>query len=140
MVGIIITGHGKFAEGIVSALEVIVGSQPQISTVNFLETDGTDELKVKLEESVKKVQTGDGVMIFSDLVGGSPFKISAMLSVEDSSIKVMGGTSIQSIMEILFMRDESIDDISKRALLAAQKSAQLFEVNKKQKEISEEGI
>ncbi|MCT4661933.1 MAG: PTS galactosamine/N-acetylgalactosamine transporter subunit IIA [Tissierellales bacterium] len=140
MVGIIITGHGKFAEGIVSALEVIVGSQPQISTVNFLETDGTDELKAKLEESVKKVQTGDGVMIFSDLVGGSPFKTSAMLSVEDSSIKVMGGTSIQSIMEILFMRDENIDDISKRALLAAQKSAQLFEVNKKQKEISEEGI
>jgi len=140
MVGILITGHGIFAEGIGSSLEVIIGEQAQLAKVNFLKEDSTETLKEKIIKGIEEVDTGDGVMIFADLVGGSPFKVAAMLSLEKGNIEVLGGTNIQSIMEIAFMREIPLKELAKKADQAAQNAAQLFELKVKEEMEEEEGI
>jgi len=140
MVGILITGHGIFAEGIGSSLEVIIGEQAQLAKVNFLKEDSTETLKEKIIKGIEEVDTGDGVMIFADLVGGSPFKVASMLSLEKGNIEVLGGTNIQSIMEIAFMREIPLKELAKKADQAAQNAAQLFELKVKEEMEEEEGI
>lgn len=141
MVGILITGHGNFAEGIESALEVIIGAQPQLAKVNFLKEDSTDTLKENMTKAIESVDTGDGIMIFSDLVGGSPFKTASLLAIEKGNIEVLGGTNIQSIMEIAFMRELPLKQVSQKAIESAKAASQLFELKVRETDKEdEEGI
>ena len=77
MIGIIVTGHGNFATGISSSVQLIAGLPENYEMVDFNEGDSVDDLESKLEEAISNLKTCSGILIFSDLVGGSPFKSSA---------------------------------------------------------------
>lgn len=98
---IIITGHGNFGSGLKSSLDLIVGNFDFIKTVDFTQEKSSEILKEEIQEFVK--DASDKVYIFTDLVGGTPFKVSSELTLEHSNIEVLCGTNLPMLVESAMM-------------------------------------
>ena len=110
MIGILLTGHGRFSEGLVSSLDMIAGKQKALEYVNFLESESTEDLEGKMRVLIQSLLSEtDGILISCDLLGGTPFKVAATLSVELGKISVVGGVNLPSVLQALFSR-ETISD------------------------------
>lgn len=119
MISILLTGHGRFSEGMVSGLEMIAGKQNALSNINFLESESTDILESKMRQTISDLMTeSDEVLIGCDLLGGSPFKVAASLSVELGKISVVSGVNLPSVLEALFTREHctSSDELAQKMI------------------------
>ena len=92
MVGILVTGHGKYATGVETAIELIAGPQQDFVAVNF-DREIVD-LEKELTEGYDRLQNCDGIIVFSDLPGGSPFKTAVMVAQQYENIEVLAGTNL----------------------------------------------
>ena len=101
MVGILITGHGHFATGIGSSLQLITGIAENIAMVDFEEDHSTDTLKANLNAAIDSLSHCDGILVLSDLAGGSPFHNISICKVErsDQKIEVLAGTNLPMVIE-----------------------------------------
>ena len=98
MTAIIITGHGQFASGIHSALNLISGTSQDVHAVNFEEGDSPDALGEKLAK-ILKIYENDSVVIFTDIIGGAPFRQAALLASSRENIDVVYGTTLHMLVE-----------------------------------------
>lgn len=98
---IIITGHGNFGSGFKSSLDLIAGKYDFIKTVDFIENKSSDDLKEEINNMIK--DTDNKVYIFTDLPGGTPFKVSSELALEHSNIEVFCGTNLPMLVESTMM-------------------------------------
>lgn len=114
MTGFVITGHNNFAKGILGAAELIVGKQKNIIAVDFLPEDNIDILDKKIHLALEELSNSKDIVIFADLVGGSPFNRSMIASANNkqSNIHVIGGVNLSMIIEALSLRD-TYDDVKK---------------------------
>lgn len=137
MTGIIITGHGKFADGIKSVIKVVVGKEDGIEYINFTEDKSTDGLKKDLQEAVQKLECDD-YLFFTDLAGGSPFKKAVEISLEGIDAEVIAGTNIPMLMEILFKIDLlELEELKNKAIEIGKKQIVNFEMKAKNKAASD---
>jgi PTS system N-acetylgalactosamine-specific IIA component len=111
MIGFIITGHNNIASGILGAAEMIMGVQDNIEVVNFEINDDVDILSKKIKQSVSKFDTDSGIIIFTDLAGGSPFNRSMLMIAENANcnIHVISGTNLPILIEALNIRNYITD-------------------------------
>lgn len=99
MVGIIVTGHGSFATGITSGLRLLAGEPQDYADVDFVPEDSIESLTGKLEEAVKQLAGCEGIIIYADLTGGSPFNVSVRMKMERSeNIEVIGGANLPVVL------------------------------------------
>lgn len=104
MIGIIVTGHGHFAKGMGSALSLIAGDQSNYKEVTFEDGKTPEILAEELQAAITELNTDQGVLIFSDLKGGTPYKESVVLSMSNENVHVFGGTNIAMLLEASLMR------------------------------------
>jgi len=104
MIGIIVTGHGNFATGITSAVNLIAGKQQDYESVDFASLDNTDMLSQHLKEALDKLSHCEGIIVFADLLGGSPFKMAVELAYGKPDIAVLAGTNLGEVIEISMLR------------------------------------
>lgn len=97
MPNIIITGHGNFATGMKSALELIAGEQKEVIALDFLGEDDGSELLKELQQYTKDTST----LIFTDLNGGTPFRTAFKLAYENDKIGVVTGTNLGMLLEVI---------------------------------------
>jgi PTS system N-acetylgalactosamine-specific IIA component len=105
MPGIIITGHGGFASGLLQAVEQVVGVQPACVAVNFLENMSTEQLRDVLQSALATVGQPDGVVFLTDMLGGSPFRCACELADEHGNIEVLTGVNMQLAAEMMLERE-----------------------------------
>jgi len=96
MLALLITGHGHFATGMYSSLELIAGAQTNVAYVDFESEHSVEVLKENLTKAFDSLKEYDGVLVLSDLPGGSPFKTAVELKFErpDQVIEVISGTNL----------------------------------------------
>lgn len=94
----IITGHGSYASGIKSTVDLIAGSNHNIAYVDFLMEDTSDDLKNKLKLEIE-TQAEVGTVFVCDLIGGTPFKMAAELALETNHLEVIAGCNIGAVVE-----------------------------------------
>lgn len=101
MIGLIITGHGQFASGMGSALDLIQGKAENLALVDFAQQDSTECLTEKLTQALEQMRAFDGVLILADLVGGSPFKmaVECKYARPDQKIEVLGGSNFPMVIQ-----------------------------------------
>lgn len=116
MLGIILTGHGHFATGLLSSINLIAGKQEKVAAIDFEEGMSSDTLLKKLREAVQKLDVSEGVVVFTDIPGGTPFNQSVLLSQETSSIRVLAGTNLPALMDGLFSRETDVDEFVEKVL------------------------
>ena len=106
MLGIIISGHGGFATGMEKAMLQIIGTQEQTVAIDFPEESTSQKLTQQFEDALKEVDTGDGVVFLTDLLGGTPFRTASTLSLARDDMEVLTGCNLQLILEMMMERDE----------------------------------
>lgn len=104
---IIITGHGKFGSGLKTSLDLIVGNFDFVKSVDFTEDKSPESLKEEIKTFVK--DTDNKVYLFTDLVGGTPFKVSSELTLEHSNVEVFCGTNLPMLVEAAMMMSLGCD-------------------------------
>jgi len=100
---IVLVGHGHFATGIYSSLQLIAGDQENVEAIDFVEGMSADELKQKI---LLAISNEEKVLILSDLLGGTPFKVSSTIMVENptKTMNVLSGLNLAMLMEAVFAR------------------------------------
>ncbi|MHD0317645.1 MULTISPECIES: PTS sugar transporter subunit IIA [Fusobacterium] len=108
MKGIIVTGHGNFASGIESTMKLIMGEQEKTVFIDFKEGMTNIELSENIEKIVKEIGE-KGVLIFTDILGGTPFNEAAMISTKYDNIHVFAGLNMAMLFEAIDCREDEID-------------------------------
>ncbi len=130
MLGLVFTGHGMFPEGVKSSTEMISGNIEQCEVVSLEPEDDPTGFGEKLKNAVKNVDTGDGVLILTDIRGGTPFNQSLILSRE-MNVQIVVGTNIPTALTAKLARNENttLDEIADIILSEAQDSIDIVKFN-----------
>lgn len=130
MIGVIVSGHGNFATGITSALNLILGNQDNYKTVDFPESDTATELENNIKNAIQSLNHCEQIIIFCDLLSGSPFNISIMEAMKNENIKVIYGTNLGMLIESMMKRNIGVefDNIVNEAIEVGQTQIGLFTV------------
>lgn len=102
MIGMVLTGHAHFADGLASAMALILGDTQGLEVVPFLEGDSDEALGKILEEAAKAY---DGnVVFFTDIAGGSPCKQAALVTARHGGV-VVTGTNLPLLLKAALDRE-----------------------------------
>ena len=99
MIGLVITGHGLFAAGMQSSAKMIAGENELTKYVCFEEGMNTEQLSEKLIAAYNELGDCDGIIVLSDLPGGSPFRtaVESAMTLPEKQIIVLSGTNLPMI-------------------------------------------
>ena len=115
LIGITLLSHGKMAEGMKDATQLIIGEQEQFNVLGLYEGNDIEVFKEDVYKAVKDNNTGDGVLIFVDLAGASPYNAASMniykFRKENIEVRIVTGVNLSMILETLTQRDLT-DDLS----------------------------
>jgi PTS system N-acetylgalactosamine-specific IIA component len=130
MAGMIVTGHGSFASGITSGLKLLAGELKNYRAVDFTEDDSSETLAKRLKEAVNQLKECEGIVIFADLTGGSPFNESIKMKMENlEKLEVIGGANLPAVLDCYMtrmMQDET-ETLARASLEAGKHAMVLFE-------------
>ncbi|MBD1556152.1 PTS sugar transporter subunit IIA [Vibrio sp. S9_S30] len=122
MIAVILSGHGGFASGITQAIHQIIGDQPQFKSIDFPEEATTPQLEEAMRKAIDDIDSGDGIVFLTDLLGGTPFRTASLISQERGDIEVVTGTNLQMVAEMLLERDElNLTEFRDQALKCAHR-------------------
>lgn len=105
MIGLIIVTHGNLAKEFVSALEHVVGPQQQIMAMAIAPNDDMEERRNAILSAAAKVDDGDGVIILTDMFGGTPSNL-AISVMESGSVEVIAGVNLPMLVKLARIREE----------------------------------
>ena len=141
MIGLILTGHGEYAVGVAHALEMIAGKQEAFKVVPFRESEPMETLEQNMRTAMEELQeTTEGIVVFADLLGGSPFKSAMMASVDFKNVEVVVGTNLPMLIEIAMLREfaSSAQDVVTQSLTAGREAIQQVSLPTPQNKVVEE--
>jgi len=108
MVGIVLACHGEFAKGIISSVSMLVSEKiEQLAAVSLSPGDNPDEFQEKLENAVREADSGDGVCVLADMLGGTPCNRAVHLA--GGKVRLLTGLSLPMLYSILTIREEGGD-------------------------------
>ncbi len=103
MIGIVVVAHFNLAREMVAATELIVGKQDQFEYVDIFPDEEVDRIKKKLTEAVRDADSGEGVVILTDMFGGTPSNISLSF-LEEGKVEVVTGTNLPMLIKLVTYR------------------------------------
>ena len=99
MIGLILVTHGQLADQFVEAMEHVVGKQNAIETVCIGPHDDMEQRRADISDAIAKVDSGDGVIILTDLFGGTPSNLAISL-LETGRIEVIAGINLPMLIRL----------------------------------------
>jgi len=121
MVGLVIVCHEDMAAELIRAAEMIVGKIDAVEAVSVKQDSAPETLRDRIQGAVKKVDRKGGVILFTDMFGGTPSNIA--LAFLGDSVEVVSGVNLSMIIKFANHRDEkTLPELAKLVQEAAQKS------------------
>jgi PTS system mannose-specific IIA component len=105
MIGVLITTHGNLGAEMIKAVELIKGSLKGVLCLSVDQTKGVEELKKEIAVAIKKLDHGHGVLILTDLFGGTPSNISLSF-LKQGKVEVVTGVNLPMLLKLSEMRDD----------------------------------
>jgi PTS system mannose-specific IIA component len=110
MIGVLLVTHGKLAEGLKDAVELIMGQSECFLTEGLFHGDDFEELKSKTYENIVQLDTGEGVLVLVDLFGASPYNSIAYnyqrYQAENRKVRLISGVNLPMLIEALDARSQ----------------------------------
>ncbi|MGY3748735.1 PTS sugar transporter subunit IIA [Vagococcus acidifermentans] len=120
MQGILIVTHGKMAEGLMDSLELIMGAQSNYRTLSLCHGDNINLFAEQIQEEIKALDTGSGVIVFADLFSASPYNQTAMglKHLTGQKVRLISGVNLPMLVEAFNQRmlGTSLDDMYKSVM------------------------
>ena len=99
MIGLVLVTHGRLAVEFRSALEHVVGPQRQVEAVTIGPDDDVEQCRKNILEAVKRVDGGDGVVILTDMFGGTPSNL-AISVMSQPKVEVLAGINLPMLIKL----------------------------------------
>jgi PTS system mannose-specific IIA component len=103
MIGLVLVTHGRLAEEMVAALEHVVGPQPNIASVCIGPDDDMERRRQDILTSVEKVDGGQGVVVLTDMFGGTPSNL-AISIMDKANVEVIAGVNLPMLIKLISVR------------------------------------
>lgn len=121
MIGLVLVTHGNLAKEFKFALEHVVGVQENMETINISADDNMEFRRAEIAKAVEHVETGSGVIILTDLFGGTPSNM-AISMMQDENIEVIAGINLPMLVKLAGLREtKTILEASELAQEAGRK-------------------
>ena len=121
MIGLVIVTHGRLAEEFLSAMEHVVGRQRAVETVCIGAEDDMERRRQDILEAVDRVDAGDGVILLTDMFGGTPSNL-AISVMEQTRAEVIAGLNLPMLIKLASVRGrESLESCVAQAQDAGRK-------------------
>jgi len=103
MIGILLVTHGRLACEFRSALEHVVGPQSQLEVVTIGPDDNVEQRRLDIIAAIKRVDSGDGVAILTDMFGGTPSNL-AISCMSNPKVEVLAGINLPMLIKLAKVR------------------------------------
>ena len=103
MIGGIVVSHGKLGEELINALSIILGEAPNIEAISIGWYDDVEDSKRKINLSLKRVDQKNGVVIFTDMFGGTPSNLSFTFQ-KDGQIEIITGVNLPMLIKFVSLQ------------------------------------
>jgi len=125
MIGGIIVSHGKLAEELLNALTIILGEAPNIEAISIGWYDDVEDSKKKINQSLKKVDQKNGVIIFTDMFGGTPSNLSFSF-LKESQVEIITGVNLPMLIKFVSLqRSNNLKEVAKKVVEQGKKNIHL---------------
>jgi PTS system mannose-specific IIA component len=127
MVGLLVISHGMLCEGIVDSVGMLAGQIEQLDTVSLKPGMAPETYQKMVREAGERLDTGSGVLVLVDLMGGTPFNTIAMLS-QDLNVQILTGMNMAMLVTLALERTEetTLDELIKKAEEAAHNGIRIL--------------
>ena len=105
MIGLVLVTHGHLAEELRLAMEHVVGPQRGVETVCIGPEDNMEDRRRDIQRSIDRVDTGDGVVLLTDMFGGTPSNLAISLMDADT-IEVIAGVNLPMLVKLAKVRGQ----------------------------------
>ncbi|WP_125571102.1 PTS sugar transporter subunit IIA domain-containing protein [Lacticaseibacillus songhuajiangensis] len=137
----IITGHGNFASGMRSSVKLLAGVPDNFDFLDFTENMSEEDVSAKLDELNA---SGEPLLVFADLLGGTPYKCAAKLAVAhpEQDIAVVAGCNLASLLETMFDDYANASEYANALVDATKRAAQVLDLtpDEPEEDTDEDGI
>ncbi len=104
MIGIVVVSHGKLAKELVRAAEHVVGEQEAFRSISIEAEDDIDARRDQIRDTVKACDNGRGVVILTDMFGGTPSNL-ALANLARGKVDVVGGVNLPMLIHLVQVRE-----------------------------------
>jgi PTS system mannose-specific IIA component len=121
MIGMVLVTHGRLAVEFIAALEHVVGPQQHVAAVCIGPDDDMEQRRQDILSSVEQVDTGSGVVLLTDMFGGTPSNL-AISIMDRGKIEVIAGVNLPMLIKLASLRNsEALPDAVRGAQEAGRK-------------------
>ncbi len=106
MIGVVVVTHGQLATELVNAAEMIVGDLPQFTAVSIGWHEDVNDAREDIVQAIERVQADAGVLILTDMFGGTPSNLGITFLQEDK-VEVITGVNLPMLIKLASMKGES---------------------------------
>ncbi len=125
MVGVVLVTHPHLGEEFIRSAEMICGKMPRVLTVSIDTHKEVEELRRGIAEAIKKVDEGDGVLILTDMFGGTPSNMS-LAFLQEGQVEVLTGLNLPMLIKLSNCREgRPLKELAKMVKEAGQKNINL---------------
>jgi mannose PTS system EIIA component len=112
MVGIVVVSHGSFAKALISSAQGLIGRLKKIKGVTIRPRDTQKKVRDRIRREIAELDDGDGVLILTDVLGGTPTNI-AMPLLERENVEVVTGVNVPMLMTVSsYRKGKSLSEIA----------------------------
>ncbi|NOR53136.1 MAG: hypothetical protein GQ536_03495 [Candidatus Aminicenantes bacterium] len=125
MIGGVIVSHGKLAEELLNALTIIIGEAVNIEAISIGWYDDVEESKKKISKSLKRVDQKNGVVIFTDMFGGTASNLSFSF-LKNDQVEIITGVNLPMLIKFLSLqRSNNLKEMVKKVVEQGKKNIHL---------------
>lgn len=125
MIGGIIISHGKLAEELLNALTIILGEAVNIEAISIGWYDDVEESKKKINLCLKKVDEKNGILIFTDMFGGTPSNLSFSF-LKDGQVEIITGVNLPMLIKFVSLqRSHNLKEVAQKVIEQGKKNIHL---------------
>jgi PTS system mannose-specific IIA component len=121
MIGVVVATHGKLAEEMIRTAEAVVGHLDGVAPLSVVAT--SPDVRGDLKAAIERVDQGDGVLLLTDLLGGSPTNL-CVTFLNDRKVEVVTGVNLPMLLKLSSLRasGQPIGEIARNLVEAGQRA------------------
>ena len=122
MIGLVLVTHGRLAQEFIAAMEHVVGPQQNVAAICIGPDDDMEKRRKEILDSVARADEGDGVVLLTDMFGGTPSNL-AISVLDKGKVEVIAGVNLPMLIKLASVRGK---DTLRKAVAQAQEAGRKY--------------
>jgi len=111
MVGVLIVSHGGLAEALISEVQFLIGKLQKVKGISIWPKESEEEVRDRIREKMKEVDDGDGIVILTDILGGTPTNL-CFSFLKEKAVEVVTGVNVPMLLTLSsYQKGKSLEEI-----------------------------